>query len=59
VAAILGGLCAEPAAALAQTSRVLCSVEWILEAARVPSNGLLGLVRIKGLVLIYANALRV
>ena len=39
VAAILGGLCAEPAAALAQTSRVLCSVEWILEAARVPSDG--------------------
>ncbi len=58
VAAILGGLCAEPAAALAQAPRVLCSMAWMLEAARVPTNGLLGLVRIEGLALIYANALR-
>ena len=58
VAAIIGGLCAEPAAALAQAPRVLCSMAWMLEAARVPTNGLLGLVRIKGLAIIYANALR-
>ena len=59
VAAILGGLCAEPAAALAQSPRVLCSMAWMLEAARVPADGLIGLVRIKGLALIHANALRV
>ena len=58
VAAIIGGLCAEPAAALAQAPRVLCSMAWMLEAAHVPTNGLLGLVRIKGLAIIYANALR-
>ncbi len=59
VAAIVGGLCAEPAAALAQAPRVLCSMAWMLEAARVPADGLIGLVRIKGLAIIHANALRV
>ena len=59
VAAILGGLCTEPAAALAQVPRVLCSMAWMLEAARLPADGLIGLVRIEGLALIYANALRV
>ncbi len=59
VAAILDGLCAKPTAALAQAPRVLCSMAWMLEAARLPADGLIGLVRIKGLTLIYANALRV
>ncbi len=59
VAAILGGLGAEPLAALAQVPRVLCSMAWMLEAARVPADGLIGLLRIKGLALVHANALRV
>ena len=59
VAAILDGLCAKPAAALVQVPRVLRSMAWMLEAAGLPTDGLIGLVRIKGLTLIYANALRV
>jgi AcrR family transcriptional regulator len=59
VAAILSGMCAEPVAALVQVPRVLCSMAWMLEAARLPADGLIGLVRMEGLALIYANALRV
>lgn len=59
VAAILGGMCAEPVAALVQVPRVLGSMAWMLEAAHLPAEGLLGLVRMEGLALIYANALRV
>ena len=59
VAAILCGMCAEPAAALAQMPRFQCSMAWMLEAARLPADGLIGLARIEGLALVYANALRV
>ena len=49
----------DPAAALSAACALACSMAWMLEAARIGSSGLAGLLRIKGLALIYLSVLRV
>ena len=48
----------DPAAALITGSRMLSSMQWMLEAAGVSTRGPLGLVRCNALGLIYAKAVR-
>lgn len=58
VAAILRDLPGDPLCALVAVPRTAISVAWMLEAAGVPANGLIGAVRIKGLALIYCCTLK-
>ena len=57
--AILRDMPRDPAAFLCLLPRVARSMAWMLEAAGISSAGLAGSLRIKGLALVYLNALRV
>lgn len=59
VAAIIRDLGSDPAAALCALPAFAGAMAWSLEAAGIRSSGPLGLIRIKGLSLIYLSALRV
>jgi AcrR family transcriptional regulator len=59
IGAIVGDLRTRPGAGLCMVPRFLCSMAAMLEAAGLSARGIAGLVRIEGLALIYANALRV
>jgi AcrR family transcriptional regulator len=58
VAAILRDI-AEPAVGVVGLPALARSMAWTFEAAGIPVAGLAGLLRIQGLALIYANAVRV
>ena len=49
----------DPAALLAIGPGLFCSMAWMLEAAGVPVSGIFGAARVKGLMMVYANAFRV
>jgi AcrR family transcriptional regulator len=57
--AILRDLPCDPPALLCLLPRIARSMAWMLEAAGISSVGLAGSLRIKGLALVYLNALRV
>ncbi len=57
VAALAEDLPRDPVAALCGVSAGLRSMRWMLEAADVDAHGLSGLIRAKGLLAVYANAL--
>jgi AcrR family transcriptional regulator len=57
--AILRDLPCDPPALLCLLPRFARSMAWMLEAAGISSSGLAGSLRIKGLALVYLNALRV
>jgi hypothetical protein len=57
--AILRDLPCDPPALLCLLPRFARSMAWMLEAAGISSVGLAGSLRIKGLALVYLNALRV
>lgn len=57
--AILRDLPCDPLALLCLLPRFARSMAWMLEAAGISSVGLAGSLRIKGLALVYLNALRV
>jgi AcrR family transcriptional regulator len=57
--AILRDLQLDVAAMLCLLPRFASSMAWMLETAGLPSVGLAGSLRIKGLALVYLNALRV
>jgi len=59
VVAILRGLPMDPLAALAAAPALARSVAWILEAAGLSAQGLVGFVRVKAIALVYLAALRV
>ena len=59
VAAIVRDTALDPAFAACVGPRLMGSMGWMLEAADVPSGGVAGLIRCKGLALIYFSALRV
>jgi AcrR family transcriptional regulator len=59
VAAVVRDLPADPPAALCALAHLGCSMAWMLEAAGIPSAGLMGLARAKGLSFVWLNALRV
>jgi AcrR family transcriptional regulator len=57
--AILRDLPFDPAALLCLSARLARSMAWMLEAAGISSSGCAGSVRVKGLALVYLDALRV
>jgi AcrR family transcriptional regulator len=57
--AILRDLPSDPAALLCLSARLARSMAWMLEAAGISSSRCVGSVRVKGLALVYLNALRV
>ena len=59
VRSILGATPSDPVSALSAACSLACSMAWMLEAARIGSSGIPGLLRIKGLELIYLPVLRV
>lgn len=59
LAAVVRDLPGTPLAALRQLCRLEQSMARMLTAAAVPATGPLGALRVKGLTLVYANALRV
>jgi AcrR family transcriptional regulator len=59
VAAIVRDTALDLAFAVCVGPRLMGSMGWMLEAADVPSGGVAGLIRCKGLALIYFSALRV
>jgi AcrR family transcriptional regulator len=59
VAAITRDLGCDPASALCALPAFAAAMAWSLEAAGIRSSGPLGMVRLKGLSLIYLSALRV
>jgi len=59
LAAVLMDLPCDPLAGICQALRLHCSMALTLEAAGLSSAGVGGLMRIKGLSLVYANGLRV
>ncbi|MFQ5959449.1 MAG: TetR family transcriptional regulator [Alphaproteobacteria bacterium] len=59
VRAIVRDSLCDPLAALCGACSLGQSMAWMLEAARIDSAGLCGLVRIKGLAAVYLSALRV
>jgi hypothetical protein len=58
VRAILRDTGADPCAALGGACRLQRSMRWMLEAARVDTSGLGGLLLVKGLMAIYADVMR-
>lgn len=58
IAAILGALAVDPAAALCHAPRVMVSMAWTLEAAGLSASGPIGLIRAKGLLAVYLWALK-
>ena len=59
VEAILRDLGRDPVSLLCGAPRLLCSMAWMLEAAGIRASGVAGLVRAKGLALVYLPSLRV
>ena len=59
VAAIVRDSALDPAFAACVGPRLMGSMGWMLEAADVPSSGVAGLARSKGLALIYVSAFRI
>ena len=59
IANILRDSCADPLAAICGLAPLCQSMAWMLEGAGIGSQGPLGLVRIKGLSMIYLSALAV
>ena len=59
IVAILRGLPMDPLAALAAAPALARSVAWILEAAGLSAQGLVGFMRVKAIALVYLAALRV
>ncbi len=59
IANILGDSCADPLAAFSGLAPLCQSMAWMLEGAGIGTQGPLGLVRIKGLSMIYLSALAV
>ena len=57
--AILRGLPMDPLAALAAAPALARSVAWILEAAGLSAQGIVGFMRVKAIALVYLAALRV
>ncbi len=57
IANILGDSCADPLAAFSGLAPLDQSMAWMLEGAGIGTQGPLGLVRIKGLSMIYLSAL--
>lgn len=57
--AILRGLPMDPLAALAAAPALARSAAWILEAAGLSAQGIVGFVRVKAIALVYLAALRV
>lgn len=57
IANILGDSCADPLAAFSGLAPLGQSMAWMLEGAGIGTQGPLGLVRIKGLSMIYLSAL--
>jgi AcrR family transcriptional regulator len=57
--AILRDLPSDPAALLCLSGRLARSMAWMLEAAGISSSGCAGWVRVKGLAVVYLDALRV
>jgi AcrR family transcriptional regulator len=58
VRAILRDTGSDPCAAIGGACRLRRSMRWMLEAARVDTSGLGGLLRVKGLMAIYADVMR-
>lgn len=58
VRAVLRHLPADPALALELGLATSLSMRWMLDAAAIPSHGLRGLLRIKGLVVVWVYALQ-
>ncbi len=56
--AILRDLPSDPAALLCLSARLARSMAWMLEAAGISSAGCAGRVKVKGLALVYLDALR-
>lgn len=59
LANVLKDTACDPMAALCLMPRSATSLAWMLEAADIPTTGLRGRLRIKGLGLVYADAMRV
>lgn len=59
IKAIARGVPRDPLTSLLSAPRFMMSMAWMLEAAGISSAGLKGLIRTKGLALIYLNAARV
>ncbi len=59
VASIVRGTLCDPCGALCAVPGFLNSMAWMLEAADISSAGITGLLRIKGLALVYLDTLRV
>ena len=59
VRSILRAVSADPCAACARAKSVAASMTWMLEAAGIDSSGLAGRLRVKGLVAIYMDVMRV
>ena len=59
VAAILRDLPLDPSSLIVALPNFALSMAWMLEAAGLSSTGLAGAIRIKGLALVYLNALRI
>lgn len=59
VRAIARGAGSDPCAMLGGACRLQRSMRWMLEAARVDTSGLAGRLRVKGLMAIYADVMRV
>jgi AcrR family transcriptional regulator len=59
VASIVRGTLFDPLGALCVAPDFLNSMAWMLEAADISSAGVIGLLRVKGLALIYLDTLRV
>jgi AcrR family transcriptional regulator len=59
IKAIARGVPRDPLMSLLSAPRFMMSMAWMLEAAGISSAGLKGLLRTKGLALVYLNAARV
>jgi AcrR family transcriptional regulator len=59
VRAIMRDTASDPCAMLGGACRLQRSMRWMLEAARVDTSGLAGRLRVKGLMAIYADVMRV
>ena len=57
--AILRDLAYDPASLLCLSARLRRSMTWMLEAAGISSRGCAGTIKVKGLALVYLDALRV
>lgn len=58
VRAIVRDSGADPCAAMGSACRLMHSMRWMLEAARIDTAGLAGRIRIKGLMALYADVMR-